>query len=146
MGPGEGHFICGTARYRMVEAKVCLSVRAYSFLHILQVLPILLCLDPPVPSLPPLSSSCLSYTTSWMPQAGSRAGPRPQRGGLIGDRRGGPCEGGRPRGWPGLSRAQARTPPISEEPLRGAGGWGNRLLVVTDDDEVAVTGRICAPF
>ena len=53
-------------------------------------------------------------------------------------RRGGPCEGDRPRGWPGLSRTPARTPPISEEPLRGAGGWGNRLLVVTDDDGVAV--------
>ena len=31
---------------------------------------------------------------------------------------------------------------ISKEPLRGAGGWGNRLLVVTDDAEgVAVMGR-----
>ena len=82
-----------------------------------------------------------------MPQAGSQAGPGPQRhgGGLIGDRRGGPCEGGRPRGWPGLSRAPVRTPPISEEPLRGAGGWGNRLLVVTGDDEVVVSGN-CAPL
>ena len=72
----------------------------------------------------------------WLPQAGSRAGPGPQRIGLIGDHApGGPCEGGRPRGWPGLPRAPARTPPISEEPLRGAGGWGNRPLVVTDDAE-----------
>ena len=78
-----------------------------------------------------------------MPQAGSRAGPG---GGLIGDRRGGPCEGGRPRGWPGLSRAPARTPPISEEPLGGVGGWENRLLVVTDDDGVAVMGETRAPF
>ena len=41
----------------------------------------------------------------------------------LGTTRGGPCEGGRPRGRPGLSRAPARTPPISGEPLRGAGGW-----------------------
>ena len=61
-------------------------------------------------------------------------------------RRGGSCEGGRPRGWPGLSRAPARTPPISEEPLRGVGGWGNRLLAVTDDAEgVAMMGRNHAP-
>ena len=59
---------------------------------------------------------------------------------------GGGCEGGRPRGWPGLSRAPARTPPISEEPLRGAGGWGNMLPVVTDDDEAAVTGQARVPF
>ena len=50
----------------------------------------------------------------------------------LGTTQGGPCEGGRPRGRPGLSRAPARTPPISEEPLRGAGGWENSLLEVTD--------------
>ena len=42
-----------------------------------------------------------------------------------------PCEGGRPRGRPGL----ARTPLTSEEPLRGAGGWENSLLAVADLDE-----------
>ena len=35
-------------------------------------------------------------------------------------RRGGACEGGRPGGWPRLSRAPARTPPVSKEPLGGA--------------------------
>ena len=33
------------------------------------------------------------------------------------------------------SRALAGTLPISKEPLRGASGWGNRLLVVTDNEE-----------
>ena len=50
--------------------------------------------DSPISSLPLLASSCHGppYTTSWMPQAGSWAGPGPQRGGLIGDRRGGPSQ------------------------------------------------------
>ena len=143
-----------------------LSVHAYNFLHILQVLPILLSIQillslhfllwPEGTRYLECASDWVSshhgpsYTTSWMPQAGmpqaaSRAGPGPQRGGLIGDRQEGPCEGGRPRGWPRLSRVPARTPPISEEPLRGAGRWGNRLLVVADNDEVAVTGQTRAP-
>ena len=72
--------------------------------------------------------SCPSYTASWMPQAGvpqagSRAaiGPGPQRGGLIGDRREGHCKGGRPGGWPGLSRAPTRTPQSSNMLASGAG-------------------------
>ena len=44
-------------------------------------------------------------------------------------------EGCRPSGSPGHSRAPACTPPISEEPLRGAGRWGNRPLAATDDAE-----------
>ena len=83
-------------------------MRAYNILHILQVLPILLSVQVPYPF---TSSSCLellSYTASWMPQAGmpqaeSRAAssPRPQRGGLIGDRRGGACGEAAPEAGPG---------------------------------------------
>ena len=51
-----------------------------------------------------------------------------------------------PEDGPG-SPGPARMPPISEEPLRGAGVWGNRLLAVTDDAEgVAMMGRNHAPF
>ena len=64
-------------------------------------------------------------------QVGSRAGPGPRCGGLIEVQAGGTLRG-RP---PGLSHAPARTLPISEEPLRGAGGWENSLLAVTDVDE-----------
>ena len=78
-----------------------------------------------------------------MPQVGSQAGPGPQCGGLIWE---GPYKGCCPRGWTGLCRAAAGTPAISEEPLRGTGGWENKLLVVTDDDEVAVMGQMRAPF
>ena len=61
-------------------------------------------------------------------------------------RNGGPSVDVRIHSWPGLSRAPARTPPISEEPLRGAGGWGNRLLAVTDDAEGIVMGKNLAPL
>ena len=61
--------------------------------------------------------------------------------------RGGDLRGSRARHWPGLSRALARTPPTSKEPLRGAGGWGNRLLAVTDDAAgIAVVGKNHAPL
>ena len=117
MRPEEGHFVRRTARYRMVEAKACQPECARVQLPPHPPSPP----NPPIPSLPPLASNCPSYTTSWMPQAGMpqarmpqagmpQAGPEPQRGGFIGDRRGGPCEGGRPRGWPGLSRTPARIP------------------------------------
>ena len=89
--------------------------------------------DPPILAVPPL------------PYAFPR-GCRRQGAGLVldhgaaassGTMRGGSCEGGLPgpRGRPGLSRAPARTPPISEEPLRGVGGWENSLLAVTGVDE-----------
>ena len=119
----------------------------YNFLRVLQIhhiLQIFLSL---------ISSCSLFFLPSllpqWMPWAGSRAasGPGPPHGGLIGDHApGGPCEGSRPRGWPGLSRAPARTPPISEEPLRGARGRGNRLLAVTDDAEGIVMGKDLTPL
>ena len=66
-----------------------------------------------------LSSNFLLFLMTFrgLPQAGSRADPGPRRGGLIRDH-----AGGRLRGRLGLSRAPARTPAISEEPLRDAGG------------------------
>ena len=60
-----GHFICRTAECRMAEAKVC-QPKCVQFLHILQVLSILLFIQI---LHPPLASSCYypSYTASWMP-------------------------------------------------------------------------------
>ena len=103
----------------------------------------------PDPLIPPVSSSCPSFTTTPVDGAGmSRAGPGPQRRGVIRDHAlgGGPCEGGHPRGRSGLSHTLAPTPLVSKEPLRGAGGWGNRLLAVIDDAEgTAVKGQSHAP-
>ena len=98
---------------------------------------------PPLPSrYPPLTTTSVVAAVG-EPGRSWTAARRPHRGPRAG---GGLCEGGRPRSWPGLSRAPARTLPISEEPLRGAGGWGNRLLAVTDDAEgVAVMDRT-TPF
>ena len=75
---------------------------------------------------------------------GSRAGPGPQRVGLIGDRRGEPCEGGRARGWPGLSHAPARTPQSSNVLSSGAGagaGAGDKGQLRTDGTGCAVGRR-----
>ena len=137
---GWGNPFC---RCRMIEAGVCQpeSARTTSSTFSKSSCPS----NPSISPFPPRAARP-TLLPRWMPQAGSRASPGPQCGGLIGDHTpGGPCEGGRPGGRPGLSRAPARTPPISEEPLRGAGGWGNRLLVVTDDDGVAVMGWTRTP-
>ena len=122
----------------MLVARVCARTASFP-----SILPVLLSFRILLPY-PPLPSGCPPLTITSVVAAGGEPGRswtaarRLHRGPRAG---GGPCEGGRPRGWPGLSRAPARTPPISEEPLRGAGGWGNRLLAVTDDAEgVAVMG------
>ena len=91
--------------------------------------------------LPPASSHILlSFLILLLPHLHAIAGIFRMRGaGLVldhgaaassGTTRVGLRDGGRPR----LSRAPARTPPISEDPLRGAGRWENSLLAVTDVD------------
>ena len=100
----------------------------------------------PSPSL--LSTpSCSSGSSCHRASSSSlcHSGGFPRRGpGLVldhgaaassGTTREGPCEGGcpGPRGRPGLSHTPARTPPNSEEPLRGAGGWENSLLAVDEE-------------
>ena len=98
-------------------------------------------LRPPAPSSPPphlhIPASILLFLVPSLLLRGCRrrgAGLILDHGATasLGTTRGGAYEGGCPRGRPGLSRAPARTPPISEEPLRGAGGWENSLLEVAD--------------
>ena len=90
-------------------------------------------------SLPPFPHAYLKPVLFYHPEKCRRRGAERlvlghSEAASLGTARGGPCEGGRPRGRPGLSRAPARAPPISEEPLRSAGGWENSLLAVTDAD------------
>lgn len=127
MGPEAGAFRFVGLHCR-VERCSSWSVCAHNFLRILQVVHIfqLFLPDPFILRFPPLLSFLYHYP----------GGRRRRRARLILDhsaagasrttRRGQPCEGGRPGGWPGLSR----TPPISEEPLRGMGGLGNTLLAM----------------
>jgi hypothetical protein len=116
---------CSIARCRMMLwARKC--VRSYKILHVLQILAFLPVLPPsfqiPHHSVPPLPSF-LHCNLGGCRRRGAGLVLDHSAGGLIGDHvPGGPCEGGRPRGWPRLSRAPARTPPVSEEPLRGAVG------------------------
>ena len=116
--------------------------------------------NPSRSSYPPVSSSSSQFTL-FFAFPSLLGGCRRQGTGLVLDHgtaassgptmmpvRRGPCKGGRSRGRSGLSRTPARTPSVSEESLRGAGGWRNRLLAVTDDDGegVAVLGQNRAPF
>ena len=118
---------CSIARcWMMLWARKC--VRSYKILHALQILAILPVLPPsfqiPHHSVPPLPSflhcnlgGCRRWGAGLVLDHSAEA--RASSGTTC---RGRPCEGGRPRGWSRLSRAPARTPPVSKEPLRGAVG------------------------
>ena len=126
-------------------------MRAYNFLHILQViLSIQILLDYPF-----TSSSCLELPVSLLhylvdTEGGGDTGGEPGWSWTAAWRPHRGTPGGTLRGRPPQRLAQAllhRGPHAGAPNLRrGAGGWGNRLLVVTDDDEVAVTGQTCAPL
>jgi hypothetical protein len=103
-----GISFCRDARCRkMLVARVCARTASFT-----SILPVLLSFQILLPY-PPLPSGCPPLTTTSVVAAGGEPGRswtaarRPHRGPRAG---GGPCEGGRPRGWPGLSRAPARTP------------------------------------
>ena len=108
-----GISFCRDARCRkMLVARVCARTASFP-----SILPVLLSFQILLPY-PPLPSGCPPLTTTSVVAAGGEPGRswtaarRPHRGPRAG---GGPCVGGRPRGWPGLSRAPARTP---QSPMR----------------------------
>ena len=126
MGGGEDYVCLSTIPPLFFDACmfVCLFVKTLCTVH-KRYGPLAYYCGPEEAFQIPLPSRFLLFLMPFrgLPQAGSRAGPGPRRGGITEDHAGGPCEGGRPRGRPGLSRAPARTP---QSPMRHPleVGWG----------------------
>ena len=117
----------------MLGARVCAHT------NILYVLPVLLPFQIILPSSSSTQMSSPHYYSSSCRRWG--AGLVPDRSAAASSwttRRGDPATEAAPESGPG----SPAPPPTSEEPLRGADGWGNRLLAVADDAEgVAMMGR-----
>ena len=76
--------------------------------------------NPSILQFPPFASSCLSYTTSVDAAGGEQLVLDRSAAALSGTTRRGACEGGRLRGWPGLSSAGLHAP-IPKAPFAGTG-------------------------